>query len=81
MIKISRWRSCVNTPPKKDGVYLVVRFYSDGTLGYASNLPYTTEWGWNTGRYGHESVIVFKNNKYDKEYMWTTITKEKGKKK
>ena len=77
MIKISRWRSCLNTPPKKDGHYLVVRFW-DGELCYAADLDYTVEYGWNTNKLGHDCPIVFhKNRKYDRYVFWTEMTYQK----
>lgn len=82
MIKMTRWRSCVNTPPKKDGDYLVIRCFN-GTLSYAANLHYTVAYGWNTHNDGYtEHRIVFdRKNKYDRACLWTEITQVKGKRK
>lgn len=71
MIKVSRFRSCVKTPPKEDGQYFVVRLVR-GELKYGQHLSYTKQWGWNTDMWGHEHAIVFK----DPKYMWATITDE-----
>lgn len=75
MIKTTRWRSCKNTPPKKDGEYLVVRFRKDGTMSYASHLGYTTKYGWNTYKESYDNAITdFKDE------LWTEMTKTKGRK-
>lgn len=76
MIKLSRWSSCLNTPPKKDGEYLVVRFYK-GELSYASCLGYTTAYGWNTHITSHDYPVVFDS----KDFLWTEVTKERVKRK
>ena len=81
MIKMTRWRSCLNTPPKKDGDYLVVRFDDLGNLAYAANIHYTTKYGWNTYLEAHNHTMFFdKNDKYDRACLWTVLTKVKGKK-
>lgn len=76
MIRISRWRSCLNTPPKKDGEYLVVRFYK-GQLSYGSHLGYTTKYGWNTHMDSHDYPIKFDT----KDFLWAEVTKEVRKRK
>lgn len=76
MIKVSRFRSCVNTPPKEDGYYLVVKLVN-GRFSYGSKLSYTTKWGWNTDKWGHESEIKFE----DPKYMWATVKDEKVRRK
>jgi len=78
MIKISRWRSCVNNPPKKDGDYLVIKLHNH-KLSYASKLPYTTIWGWNTYRdpWGGEHSNRIEIT--DKSYLWAEVTYEKRK--
>lgn len=82
MIKMTRWRSCVKTPPKKDGTYLVVHFNKHGELVYAGALGYTLKWGWNTYNTSNEPSTFFsKTNKHDYAYLWTEITKVKGKRK
>ena len=73
MIKLTRWRSCVKTPPKKDGEYLVVRFCKDGTLCYAAHLGYTAKYGWNTYLDSHDNPITFSDDE-----LWTEMTKVKG---
>ena len=81
MIKTTRWRSCLNTPPKNDGYYLVVNFYK-GELSYAACLHYTTMHGWNTHRDEYAHKIVFKKeNEYDRTYRWTEMTNVKDKRK
>ena len=75
MIKFTRWRSCLKTPPKKDGDYLVVRFDKDGNLNYASHLDYTVKYGWNTSNYGHEHVI---DSNRMRDCLWSEVTKRKG---
>ena len=82
MIKMTRWRSCVKTPPKKDGTYLVVHFNKHGELVYSGALNYTLKWGWNTYSNSNEPSTFFsKENKHDYVYLWTEMTKVKGKKK
>lgn len=86
MIKFSRWYSCVNTAPKKDGDYLVMRLDKDGELSYAANLHYTVKYGWNTRddvwNTSNDSVIVFdKDNEYDRRAMWTKVYDDKKGKK
>lgn len=79
MIKMTRWRSCINTPPKKDGDYLVVRFRKDGTLIYAAAIHFTVKYGWNTYLDEHNYTMFFdENNKYDRACLWTEMTKQKG---
>lgn len=41
--------------PKKDGEYLFVRLWNDGSVILVANLPYTVQYGWNTydGNSGH----------------------------
>ena len=82
MIKFSRWYSCVNTAPKKDGDYLVMRVNDNGELSYAANLHYTVKYGWNTHAEKHDHAIVFnKDDRYDRETMWTKVYDDKKGKK
>lgn len=75
MIKFSRWYSCKNTPPKKDGDYMVVRFRSNGTLNYCSCLGYTSKYGWNTHLDSHDYPIIFED-----DTLWAKVKKVKEKK-
>lgn len=76
MIKFSRWYLCKNTPPKKDGDYMVARFNERGELNYCACLGYTAKYGWNTHAYSHDYPIVFEDNT-----MWTEVKNVKEVKK
>ena len=82
MIKVARWYSCLKTPPKEDGDYLVARFDADGKMSYACGIHYTTKYGWNTyDSSTGPSEFLSKHDKYDRACLWTVLTKESGKKK
>ena len=77
MFNFSEFKSCKDTPPTKDGTYLVIRMYN-GELSYACSLPYMVMYGWNTyinlfGEYVTDSRIVF-----DDDTMWTEVTEAKN---
>lgn len=40
------WNKGIN--PKKDGEYLFIQFWYDGSVTYAAKLGYTCLFGWNT---------------------------------
>ena len=40
--------------PKKDGEYLFLRLWDDGSVIFASKLGYTVQHGWNTSLYDYE---------------------------
>lgn len=73
MIKISRFRSCTKTPPKKDGTYLVVKMWK-GKFSLALAMKYSLEYGWNADSWSHDSVITFEESEHA---MWATVTEEK----
>lgn len=80
MIKVSKFRSCKNTPPKEDGYYLVVKYTNKGEVYYASDIHYSVKWGWNS--YSNDEndrcVIHFEN---EPNALWAILSYEKGKKK
>lgn len=76
MIKFDRMRSCLNTPPKQDGLYLVMRFDKAGVLYSAGTFHYTVKYGWNTYNCCPENPIIF-----EKEDLWTVATKIKTRRK
>ena len=78
MIKVSRFRSCKNTPPKEDGYYLVVKCENNGNMYYASNVHYTTKYGWNTyaDDISTDKASVIHVEK-EKNAMWATVKDEK----
>ena len=79
MINVTEWKSCLKTKPETEGDYLVVRFRKNGSLAYATSMHYTLEYGWNTYADANKNPIVFTpDNEFDKEYFWTTMTKEEG---
>ena len=73
-IRISEWHLCAVENPKTDGVYLVIRFY-DGQLSYASQIEYSTKWGWNGSESNHNHVIDFeKDAGAGFNFMWAEVT-------
>lgn len=63
------WNKGVN--PKKDGEYLFIQFWRDGSVTYAAKLGYTVQHGWNThpGEYEHSFGQIPKNG----DYAWAKL--------
>lgn len=57
--------------PKKDGEYLFVRLWDDGSVVLVANLPYTVQHGWNTsdGNSGHS----FGQKPDSGAYVWAEL--------
>lgn len=72
MFNFTEFRDCVIDPPKQDGHYLVIGVYY-GEVGYAHLLEYTVEWGWNTSKYNHASIIDFMDDE-NHTYHWAEVT-------
>ena len=63
------WNKGVN--PKKDGEYLFIQFWHDGSVTYAAKLGYTVLHGWNTrpGEYAHS----FGQKPDNGAYVWAEL--------
>lgn len=57
--------------PKKDGEYLFMQFWTNGSVVYAAKLGYTVQYGWNTHLYEHEHS--FGQNPDNGAYVWTEL--------
>lgn len=57
--------------PKKDGEYLFMQLWTNGSVVYASKLGYTAQYGWNTHSYEHEHS--FGQNPDDGAYVWAEL--------
>lgn len=63
------WNKSVN--PKKDGEYLFIQLWTDGSVTYAAKLGYTVQHGWNTrpGEYAHS----FGQKPDNGDYVWAEL--------
>lgn len=61
--------------PKKDGEYLFIQLWSDGSVVYAAKLGYTVHYGWNTHLYEHEYEFEhsFGQNPNNGAYAWAEL--------
>lgn len=57
--------------PKKDGEYLFMQFWINGSVVYTAKLGYTVQYGWNTHLYEHE--YSFGQTPNDGDYMWAEL--------
>lgn len=57
--------------PKKDGEYLFMQFWTNGSVVYAAKLSYTVQYGWNTHLYEHEHS--FGQNPDNGAYVWAEL--------
>lgn len=57
--------------PKKDGEYLFMQFWTNGSVVYAAKLGYTVQYGWNTHLYEHEHS--FGQNSDNGAYVWAEL--------
>ena len=57
--------------PKKDGEYLFIQLWHDGSVTYASKLGYTVQYGWKTNSYEHEHS--FEQNADNGAYVWAEL--------
>lgn len=64
------WNKGVN--PKKDGKYLFIEFWKDGSVLYSAFIGYTVAHGWNTSEYTNENS--FGQNPNDGAYAWAELT-------
>ena len=57
--------------PKKDGEYLFIQLWYDGSVTFAAKLGYTVQHGWNTNSHGHEHSFgqIPKNG----DYAWAEL--------
>lgn len=58
--------------PKKNGRYLLVQFFDDGSVRSASDFDYTVAYGWNTCESYHGAGIGLYPN--DGAYAWAELT-------
>lgn len=58
--------------PKRDGEYLLARFADDGALLGVTNMSYSTEWGWNCGRFGGHEYSLGQNFEYG-THAWAEL--------
>ena len=63
------WNKGVN--PKKDGEYLFIQLWYDGSVTFAAKLGYTVQHGWNTNSHGHEHSFGQTPNNGD--YAWAKL--------
>lgn len=63
------WNKGVN--PKKDGEYLFILLWHDGSVTYASKLGYTVQHGWNTHPSEYEHSFGQKPDNGD--YLWAEL--------
>lgn len=56
------WNKDVN--PKKDGEYLFLRLWDDGSVIFVAKLGYTVQYGWNTSHDDYEHS--FGQNGYER---------------
>ena len=57
--------------PKKDGEYLFMQLWTDGSVTYAAKLGYTVQYGWNTHLHEHEHSFGQKPDKG--AYVWAEL--------
>ena len=57
--------------PKKDGEYLFMQLWTDGSVTFAAKIGYTVRHGWNTRRDGYEHS--FGQNPGDGAYVWAEL--------
>ena len=57
--------------PKKDGEYLFMQLWTNGSVVYAAKLSYTVQYGWNTHSYEHEHS--FGQNPDNGAYVWAEL--------
>ena len=57
--------------PKKDGEYLFIQLWYDGSVTFAAKLGYTVQHGWNTNSHGHEHSFGQIPNNGD--YAWAEL--------
>ena len=57
--------------PKKDGEYLFIQLWYDGSVTFAAKLGYTVQHGWNTNSHGHEHSFGQTPNNGD--YAWAKL--------
>lgn len=63
------WNKGVN--PKKDGEYLFVQLWTDGSVVYAAKLGYTVQHGWNT--HANEYEHSFGQKPDNGAYAWAEL--------
>ena len=63
------WHKCEN--PKKDGEYLFIQLWRDGSVTYAAKLGYTVQHGWNT--HANEYEHSFGQNPGNGDYAWAEL--------
>ena len=63
------WNKGVN--PKKDGEYLFMQLWTNGSVVYAAKLGYTVQYGWNTHLYEHEHSFGQKPD--NGAYVWAEL--------
>ena len=64
------WNKGVN--PKKDGEYLFLRLWDDGSVIFVANIPYTVKNGWNTHPDG-DSTHSFGQKPDTGAYVWAEL--------
>ena len=57
--------------PKKDGDYLFLRLWDDGSVIFAAKLGYTVQYGWNTSHGDHEHSFGQKPD--TGAYVWAEL--------
>lgn len=57
-IKLTECKSCMNEPPTKDVMYVVIRLYK-GEISAVMSTDYTVEYGWNTNFISHDHAIDY----------------------
>ena len=57
--------------PNKDGEYLFIQFWRDGSVTYAAKLGYTRLFGWNT--HHGECAHSFGQNPNNGAYAWAEL--------
>lgn len=57
--------------PKKDGEYLFIQLWSDGSVVYVARLSYTVQHGWNT--HAEKFEHSFGQNPNNGAYMWAEL--------
>lgn len=63
------WNKGVN--PKKDGEYLFMELWTNGSVVYAAKFGYTVQYGWNTHIYEHEHS--FGQSPDNGAYVWAEL--------
>lgn len=57
--------------PKKDGDYLFLRLWDDGSVSFAAKLGYTVQYGWNTSHDDYEHSFGQKPD--TGAYVWSEL--------